>query len=70
MTSVEVVTGKDMVRKQTQLTCGPAALTVQTRFGQASFLGADLGDRLSAGLNFIRDRIEKGGTICTAAVAI
>ncbi len=70
MAAVQIVALKDVIGEQAQLASGAATFALQAGFGQAGFLRADLGNRVGAGFNLIRDGIQKGGALGAGGIAV
>ncbi|MPL80554.1 hypothetical protein SDC9_26455 [bioreactor metagenome] len=70
MAAVEIVALQDMLGKEPQLAGGAAALALQAGDGQAGLGGADLGDRLGAGLDLVGDGVQEGGALGAGGVTI
>jgi hypothetical protein len=70
MTTIQIVILHYVLREQTQLTGGPTPFTLQARLWQARFRATDFGDFFCAGLNFVRDGVQKVRALLSAGVPI
>jgi len=67
---VEMVALANVTGKKPQLSGGAPALALQARGGKAGFARADVGDRIGAGLNLVRDGVKEIGPFGAAGIAV